>query len=148
MLLDGVSRHRARSVASEQLAKLGLTDKATNRPMNLSGGEQQRVALARAMVTQPSLVLADEPTGSLDRENSIMVAESLRDIVLSDGRSVLLVTHDPFVAAYADRILVMSDGAIVDDFSTSEASTAEAISARALKSSCPVATGPTTSTGR
>jgi len=92
---------------------LGLTQRLNHRPSELSGGEQQRVALARALVNQPALVLADEPTGNLDTENSNVVLKMLRQSNQDLGQTVLMITHNPEAAAYGDRIIHMRDGRIV-----------------------------------
>jgi putative ABC transport system ATP-binding protein len=89
---------------------LGLEDRLTHRPGELSGGEQQRVALARAMVTRPDLILADEPTGALDSRTGAEVLGLLRRSVDEWEQSVVMVTHDPVAAAYADRVLLLADG--------------------------------------
>jgi putative ABC transport system ATP-binding protein len=81
----------------------------------MSGGQQQRVAIARALVTRPAVVFADEPTGALDRASSAEVLGLLRAAVDRHAQTVVLVTHDPFAAAYADRVLFLADGAIVDE---------------------------------
>jgi ABC-type lipoprotein export system ATPase subunit len=99
------ARERMRAL----VARLGLTEAAARRPAELSGGEQQRVAIARALVNQPSLVLADEPTGNLDDASGAEVLRLLRGIA-DDGHAVLLVTHDPRAAGIADRTLRMTDG--------------------------------------
>ena len=92
---------------------LGLTKRLKHRPSELSGGEQQRVALARALVNKPALVLADEPTGNLDTENSNIVLRMLRQSNQELGQTVLMITHNPEAAAYGDRIIHMRDGHIV-----------------------------------
>jgi putative ABC transport system ATP-binding protein len=92
---------------------LGLSKRLKHRPSELSGGEQQRVALARALVNQPALVLADEPTGNLDTENSNIVLKMLRQSHQELGQTVLMITHNPEAAAYGDRIIHMRDGHIV-----------------------------------
>lgn len=115
LILDGVSPSEAKSRADEWLAKARLENRAHHRPDELSGGQQQRVAIARAMASDPVLVLADEPTGNLDSRSADEIASSLRHVVDDWGRTVLMVTHDPRIAAYADRILFLKDGRIVDD---------------------------------
>lgn len=115
LILDGVPRGEALKRADETLAKVGLTDRKTHRPAELSGGEQQRVTLARAMVTGPALILGDEPTGNLDSKTSDEVVSLLRQVVDEFGRTMVIVTHDPRVAAYADRIVFLKDGEIVDE---------------------------------
>jgi putative ABC transport system ATP-binding protein len=101
--------------ADEALALVGLSDRGSHRPSELSGGQQQRAALARALVAKPALVLADEPTGNLDSRSSDEVVQMLRRAVDEWGQTIILVTHDPRVAAYADRIVFLKDGKIVDD---------------------------------
>lgn len=115
LILDGVPRGEALKRADETLAKVGLTDRKTHRPAELSGGEQQRVTLARAMVTNPALILGDEPTGNLDSKTSDEVVSLLRQVVDEFGRTMVIVTHDPRVAAHADRIVFLKDGEIVDE---------------------------------
>jgi putative ABC transport system ATP-binding protein len=92
---------------------LGLTKRLNHRPSELSGGEQQRVALARALVNKPAVVLADEPTGNLDTENSNIVLKMLRQSNQELGQTVLMITHNPEAAKFADRIIHMRDGHIV-----------------------------------
>jgi putative ABC transport system ATP-binding protein len=87
----------------------------THRPDQLSGGQQQRVAIARALVAEPVLILADEPTGNLDTKSSNEIVGLLRQVSDDWGRSVVMVTHDPSIAAYADRIIFLKDGVIVDE---------------------------------
>jgi putative ABC transport system ATP-binding protein len=92
---------------------LGLTKRLKHRPSELSGGEQQRVALARALVNKPAIVLADEPTGNLDSENSEIVLNMLRQSNQELGQTVLMITHNPAAASYGDRVIHMRDGQIV-----------------------------------
>jgi putative ABC transport system ATP-binding protein len=113
--LDGTRPAQARAKAVEWLDKVGLGDRQSHRPDQLSGGQQQRVAIARALVAGPALVLADEPTGNLDTRASDEIAALLRQVANEWGRAVLMVTHDPRIAAYADRILFLKDGAIADE---------------------------------
>jgi len=115
LALDGVNLAAAKGRATEWLKKVGLGDRLTHRPDQLSGGQQQRVAIARALVAEPSVVLADEPTGNLDSRASDEIARLLRQVSDAWGRSVVVVTHDAGVAAYADRIISLRDGAIVDE---------------------------------
>jgi putative ABC transport system ATP-binding protein len=112
--LDGVRRPEARKRAAEWLERFGLGDRSQNRPDQLSGGQQQRVAIARALVAEPLLVLADEPTGNLDTRASDGIAALLRQVSKEYGRAVVMVTHDPRIAAYADRIVFLKDGRIAD----------------------------------
>jgi putative ABC transport system ATP-binding protein len=111
--LDGIKD--AESRASVWLERVGLGDRLNSRPDQLSGGQQQRVAIARALSTEPALVLADEPTGNLDSKSAADIGELLRQVSQTWGRSVLMVTHDPRIASYAQRLVLMRDGRIVDD---------------------------------
>jgi putative ABC transport system ATP-binding protein len=111
------------------IAALGLADRLTHRPHELSGGQQQRVAIARALATRPDLVFADEPTGNLDSRSGREVLTLLTDACSRFGQSIAMVTHDPVAASYADRIVFLADGRIVDERGRS---TPEAISALML----------------
>jgi len=113
--LDGMKPAEARAKAIEWLTRFGLADRLSNRPDQLSGGQQQRVAVARALVAEPALVLADEPTGNLDTKASDEIAALLRKVSKEYGRAVIMVTHDPRIAAYADRIIFLKDGKIADE---------------------------------
>jgi len=115
LILDGVPRTEALKRANAALNEVKLSDRSTHRPSELSGGQQQRVALARAMVFEPALILGDEPTGNLDSTSSDEVVQLLRHIVDNQGRTLVLVTHDPRIAAHADRIVFLKDGQIVDE---------------------------------
>jgi putative ABC transport system ATP-binding protein len=97
----------------EMLQLLGISNRLDHKPRALSGGEQQRVAIARALVNQPAILLADEPTGNLDTENSNAVLEILRDLNKRTGQTILMITHNPEAAAFADRTVAMRDGRIV-----------------------------------
>jgi putative ABC transport system ATP-binding protein len=99
----------------ELLDMVGLADRRTHRPSELSGGQQQRVAIARALAAKPAVIFADEPTGNLDSTSSTGVLEILRRSVNEFGQTVVMVTHDPRVASYANRVLVLADGQISDD---------------------------------
>jgi putative ABC transport system ATP-binding protein len=99
---------------AEILASLGLSARAGHRPDAMSGGEQQRVAIGRALVTNPAVILADEPTGNLDSANSKAVCELLRDLSTRQGKTIVMVTHEPTVAAYAQEIVVLRDGKIIE----------------------------------
>ncbi len=94
---------------------VGLSDRRTHRPAELSGGQQQRVAIARALVTRPAVVFADEPTGNLDSTSGQEILSLLRTSVDDLGQTVVMVTHDPFAAAIADRLVVLADGVVVHD---------------------------------
>jgi putative ABC transport system ATP-binding protein len=103
----------------DQLAgQLGIADRLTHRPSELSGGQQQRVACARALVTRPELIFADEPTGNLDSNASSEVLGFLRAAVSEHGQSIVMVTHDPQAAAYADRVVFLADGAVVAELAS------------------------------
>ncbi|HZQ08002.1 MAG TPA: ABC transporter ATP-binding protein [Anaerolineae bacterium] len=113
--LDGMNPNVAKQKARDWLIRVGLENRLNNRPDQLSGGQQQRVAVARALVAEPALVLADEPTGNLDTRAADEIAGLLRQVSDEWGRSVIMVTHDPRIAAYADRIVFLQDGQVVDD---------------------------------
>jgi len=125
LILDGARASDARAKAVEWLTRMGLRDRLGNRPDQLSGGEQQRVAIARALVAEPTLVMADEPTGNLDSRAGDEIAGLLKQISATWGRTVLIVTHDPRIAAYADRIIFLKDGRIVDQTNLNGRSTDE-----------------------
>ncbi|HYB15111.1 MAG TPA: ABC transporter ATP-binding protein [Streptosporangiaceae bacterium] len=113
-LLAGATPRQARMRREELLAELGLTDKARAAPARLSGGEQQRVALARALANEPSLLLADEPTGNLDSSNTRDVLRLFRR-AHDRGQAILMVTHDARAASLADRVINLFDGMVADD---------------------------------
>jgi putative ABC transport system ATP-binding protein len=113
--LDGIKPADAKEKAKGWLGRFGLVDRLSSRPDQLSGGQQQRVAIARALVAEPSLVLADEPTGNLDTRSGDEIAALLRDVSKTYGRTIIMVTHDPRIAAYADRIIFLKDGVVVDE---------------------------------
>jgi putative ABC transport system ATP-binding protein len=94
------------------LARVGLTDRARHRPGELSGGQQQRVALARALITRPEVLFGDEPTGALDSRTGRDVLALLRAMVDTEGRTIVMVTHDPVAASYADRVVFLVDGRV------------------------------------
>ncbi|GAA5055522.1 ABC transporter ATP-binding protein [Thermocatellispora tengchongensis] len=97
------------------LAEVGLTGRGGHRPSQLSGGEQQRVAIARALIARPSVLFADEPTGALDTTTSRTVLRLLRDLVDHQRQTLVMVTHDPVAASYADRVLFLADGRVVEE---------------------------------
>ena len=113
-LLYGDSHDRGRR-SMEALTRVGLGERVNHRPAELSGGEQQRVGIARALVKDPSILLADEPTGNLDSRSSVEIMAILRRLNTEQGITVVIVTHDPDIAAHAHRIVSMLDGAVVRD---------------------------------
>jgi putative ABC transport system ATP-binding protein len=113
--LDGVSVRQARSRAIEALERVGLDARVDRYPDDFSGGQQQRIAIARSIVGTRRLLLADEPTGSLDSINSEEVIELIADLPRRDGTAVILVTHEPHLASWADRVVFLRDGRIVDE---------------------------------
>jgi putative ABC transport system ATP-binding protein len=115
MILDGVARPQALERAQQALKQVDMANRAAHRPSELSGGQQQRAAIARALATKPAIILADEPTGNLDSRASDEVVGVLRKAVDEFGQTLVLVTHDPRVAAHADRIVFLKDGKIVDE---------------------------------
>ena len=118
LLYAGMPRAMRKPSALQMLEKVGLADRAEHRPGALSGGQQQRVALARALIRNPGLVLADEPTGSLDSVTAAEVMELLRELNRSLGATVVMVTHDRDLASRCDRRIEMLDGRIVADVTT------------------------------
>ena len=116
LMLDGTAVGNGK--VAELLASLGLEKRRHHRPDAMSGGEQQRVAIGRALVTDPAVILADEPTGNLDSANSKAVCELLRDLSAIQGKTIVMVTHEPTVAAYAQEVAVLKDGKLVDRFPT------------------------------
>jgi lipoprotein-releasing system ATP-binding protein len=114
LLIRGVGMRQALREAAEYLDLVGLADRAEHKPAELSGGEQQRVAVSRALIPKPQLVLADEPSGNLDSENGARLHGLLLEISRKEGRTFIVVTHNAELAGYADRILHMRDGVLVD----------------------------------
>ncbi|MGA2799231.1 MAG: ABC transporter ATP-binding protein [Thermoguttaceae bacterium] len=114
LVLDNIPPSQSRQTADQVLLWVGMDHRRNHLPGELSGGEQQRVAIARALVNAPSILLADEPTGNLDSDNGRQVAYLLRKIVQKRQQSVILVTHDVGIAAYADRIVHLLDGRFAD----------------------------------
>ncbi|WP_410660268.1 ABC transporter ATP-binding protein [Amycolatopsis sp. lyj-112] len=116
-----------RRLVEEILARVGLTGRRKHLPGELSGGQAQRVAIARALVTRPAVVFADEPTGALDTRTAAEVLGLLRDSVRTTGQTVIMVTHDPMAASYADRVVFLADGRIADEL---HAPTADVVAER------------------
>ena len=116
MLYAGVEPAERHRRALEALRAVGLAGREQNHPNQLSGGQQQRVAIARALVNDPKLILADEPTGALDSRTSVEVMEILQRLNRERGITLVLVTHEPDIAAYADRVVVFKDGRIQKDY--------------------------------
>ncbi len=97
---------------------VGLRDRLTHRPSELSGGQQQRVAVARALATRPTIIFADEPTGNLDSNSGTEILSFMRNAVDQFGQTIVMVTHDPYAAAYSDRVVYLADGRVVDDIAS------------------------------
>jgi len=114
LVYAGVSKKQRREKAMAMLARVGLADRTDHHPAQLSGGQQQRVAIARALVTEPLLILADEPTGALDSKTSLEIM-ALLQALNRQGMTVVLVTHEPEIARFARRILAFRDGHVVQD---------------------------------
>jgi putative ABC transport system ATP-binding protein len=112
LMFSGVPEKERQGRAREVLEQVGLRHRLTHRPTQLSGGEQQRVAIARALIGQPSLLLADEPTGNLDTDTGAEIMTLLRELNQERGLTLLVVTHDPEVAAFADRVVKLRDGRV------------------------------------
>jgi putative ABC transport system ATP-binding protein len=119
--LNGKGDKAGRMRSAEILARLGLNDRLHNLPAQLSGGQQQRVAIARALIHNPAVVLADEPTASLDTERAYQVVETFAKLVHENNRAGIMVTHDLRMCQYVDRVLQMQDGKLVQIYDTKDA---------------------------
>jgi len=115
MLYNGIGPKERRRLARESLKMLGLEGREKHHPNQLSGGQQQRVAIARALVNQAPLILADEPTGNLDTKTSVEIMELFVKLNRAAGRTILLVTHEPDIAAFSGRIIRFLDGRVISD---------------------------------
>jgi putative ABC transport system ATP-binding protein len=113
LLVDGQNPDQFQTRIDDLLRAVHLEERADHRPDALSGGEQQRVAIARALLNDPAIILADEPTGNLDSRQSVEIWQLMRRIVLEQGKTILMVTHEALGAAYADRVLILKDGRLV-----------------------------------
>ena len=122
--MDIAGRKPDRLWLEKVIETVGLAGRLSHRPAQLSGGQQQRVAVARALATRPEIIFADEPTGNLDSQSSAEILGFLRNSVREMGQTVVMVTHDPVAASYADRVVFLADGRIVDEL---ESPTAEAV---------------------
>jgi len=119
LIYAGVSASKRRKLAEEFLEKVELTDRSQHLPSELSGGQKQRVAIARALVNNPSIILADEPTGALDTKTGNQIMQLLVDLN-KEGKTIIMVTHEPEIAAYAKRQIVIRDGVISSDIAQLE----------------------------
>ncbi|KQX45611.1 MULTISPECIES: ABC transporter ATP-binding protein [unclassified Streptomyces] len=142
-------RRPSRTEVREALARVGLAGRERHRPGELSGGQQQRVAIARALITGPAVLFGDEPTGALDSTTSREVLDMLRELVDRDGRTIVMVTHDPVAAARADRVVFLADGRVAGELTSP---TVESVTGRmtALETTAAVTgpgTGPVTGPG-
>lgn len=113
LIYAGIKKNEREEIAIEILNKVGLGDKINNKPTQLSGGQQQRVAIARAISTEPSILLADEPTGALDQETGVKILELFKALN-DEGRTIIMITHDKNIAKYGNRIVNIIDGKIVE----------------------------------
>ncbi|MFD0898096.1 ABC transporter ATP-binding protein [Loigolactobacillus binensis] len=115
LLYGGMTKRAAKPIVEQALTRVGLPNSSQKIPSELSGGQQQRVAIARALVHQPKFIIADEPTGALDTKTSAEIMQIFRDLNRNEGTTIVLVTHDPQVSLYGDRLIKILDGAITAD---------------------------------
>jgi putative ABC transport system ATP-binding protein len=120
VIIDGKDQRKFNERLNSLLELVGLADRRHHKPDQLSGGEQQRVAIARALITQPAILLADEPTGNLDSKTGTSIMELLKRSCAELDQTVIVVTHDAKAAAYADRVIFLRDGVIVKEFKPPE----------------------------
>lgn len=116
---QGVTRRKRNAIAMQYLERVGLADRASHKPSELSGGQSQRVAIARALITKPALILADEPTGALDSQTSEQIMQLFKE-VNREGRTVLMVTHEEDIAQRTKRVIHMRDGMVISDTASAE----------------------------
>lgn len=120
LIIDGKNPKKYRERLEIILEKTGMTNRRSHKPDQLSGGEQQRVALARALITEPAIILADEPTGNLDSKTGLNIMGLLKESSVEFKQTIIMVTHDPRAAAYADRLIFLRDGEISEEIEFSE----------------------------
>ena len=130
LMLEGKKPAEMTAKVEDIMRRLGMLARRGHRPDAMSGGEQQRCAIGRALVTEPSVILADEPTGNLDSTNSRAVCELLRDLTLIHNKTIVMVTHEPSVAAYATEVAVLKDGKLVERFPVEEAGNGHGLALR------------------
>jgi putative ABC transport system ATP-binding protein len=130
LLLEKRPQEQVAARVDELLRDLGMVQRQHHRPDALSGGEQQRIAIGRALACDPAVILADEPTGNLDSANSAAVCELLRDLSVVHGRTIVMVTHEPTVAAYAGEVVILRDGQLVERFATGQVDREEGLTMR------------------
>ena len=130
LMLEGRKPAEMKEKVDDLMRRLGMTARRGHRPDAMSGGEQQRCAIGRALVTEPSVILADEPTGNLDSTNSRAVCELLRDLSVIHNKTIVMVTHEPSVAAYATDVAVLKDGKLVERFPVEEAGNGQGLALR------------------
>ena len=130
LMLEGKNGVEGQARIDELLQSLGMTNRRHHRPDAMSGGEQQRIAIGRVLVSEPAVILADEPTGNLDSTNSRSVCELLRDLSIIHGKTIVMVTHEPSVATYAQEVAVLKDGRLIDRFATESIEGTQGLAAR------------------